>query len=254
MILYTNGCSWTWGGSLDEHFLDKTPEKPIRGVLNNERRLSLMWPHHLGKILNADKTVNLADGCGSNQRIMRTTYRWLLEQSPEDLKQTVPVIQFTEWARLEIYDGDKTGYQDELGKWIKCKIDVINNESGYDGISDYDGIRKKIQERILDTGDIEDYYRTVSYLYALKGMFNSFGINEFYIWHLSHLWWTWPEHYRNRLYKDFNVLDAFNNSEEASQQNWKYERVSKEDYHPGILGHKQLAEIIYDRMKEKGYR
>lgn len=249
MILYTNGCSWTWGGGLDEYFT-------INNKIDNQKRLSLMWPHHLGKLLNADKTINLADGCGSNQRIMRTTYRWLLEQTEEDLKQTVPVIQFTEWSRMEIYDGDKNGYEDNPGKWLKCKVDVVVTESGYiPSLSDdYEIILKRVQDRIIDTSEIENYYRTISYLYGLKGMFSSFGIEKFYIWHSSHIWWNWPEKLRNRLYSDFNVLDAFHNSDDASSNNWKYKRVSSYDLHPGIDGHEQLGHIIYDRMKQKGYR
>jgi len=250
MILYTNGCSWTWGGGLDEHFIE-----PIH-KLNNVKRLPILWPHHLGKLLNASETVNLSEGCGSNQRSMRTTYRWLLEQSEERLKQTVPVIQFTEWSRMEIYDGKKNVYEDHPGKWIKCKVDVMMQESGYipELSDDYDVIFKKVQNRILDTSVTENFYRTLSYLYALKGMFQSFGINDFYIWHLGHCWWEFPDHIRNRLYNDFTVLDEFHDFDEVGKGGWRYERISNTDFHPSVEGHKQLAGIIYEKMKEKGYR
>lgn len=250
MILFTNGCSWTWGGGLEPFFMGSN------NLPDHDRRLKLLWPEHLGKLLNADKTVNLSDGCGSNQRIMRTTYRWLLEQSEEDLKQTIPVLQFTEWSRLEIYDGNKNDYADDLGKWLKCKIDVVCTESGSEHIPTVDaGITiKKIQDRILDTSDIENYYRTISYLYSLKGMFNSFGIDKFYIWHFNHVWWQWPEQYKNRLYKDFNVLDMFHSSNDVLNNGWKYGRVSEQDLHPGVDGHAQIAHIIYHLINQKNYR
>jgi hypothetical protein len=67
--LFTNGCSWTWGGSLEEYWETE------------EDRLKLVWPHHLGNLLRADNVVNLSLSCGSNQRIVRTTLNWLLSKT-----------------------------------------------------------------------------------------------------------------------------------------------------------------------------
>jgi hypothetical protein len=63
MILLTNGCSWTYGGSLGLDEIEK-----------QEQRLQSTWPHHLGQLLNVSENVQLAVGCGSNQRIVRTTF------------------------------------------------------------------------------------------------------------------------------------------------------------------------------------
>jgi len=63
MILLVNGCSFTWGGGLDKQ--------------GDQVRETSVWSHHLGALMNAEKVVNLAAGCGSNQRIFRTTVDYI---------------------------------------------------------------------------------------------------------------------------------------------------------------------------------
>lgn len=258
MILYANGCSWTAGGGLEPHFVHLH-----NGLPDNDKRLSLLWPHHLGSLLRADQVHNLANGCGSNQRILRKTYNWLLSKTPEELAQTVAVIQFTEWSRFEKYDPPNTTniWEDNQAYWVNCKIDVVCTDIQYTFKQSHRSmgrlreLKEESAKRISETHSIEDFYRTIGYAYALKGMFDSFGVKDFYIWHQSHLWHNWPEQHRDALYNNFKVLDDIRDPKlHHAKPFWEYDRVGENDRHPGLNGHKQLAFLIRDAMISKGYK
>ena len=94
--LFANGCSWTYGGGFD--FADT--KENADNMLNN-----IVWPAQLGKKLGYDKVVNLAEGCGSNQRICRTTFDWVIQARPQRLLKTLRVI--IQWScedRFEYYN------------------------------------------------------------------------------------------------------------------------------------------------------
>ena len=200
MILFTNGCSWTFGGGLN---LDElTQEK-------QEQRLASVWPHHLGKLLEAEKTVNLAMGCGSNPRILRTTLNWILEQTPEDLAKTVAVIQWSEYFRYEYYTpADFSNKYENLPKrWARAKAGLA--------ISIFEPDTRKslarVESRLSTYTDIEAMYTHIAHCDALGALFK------------------WLD----------NGLTT-----------WNYERIDKLDIHPNFTGHRQLAEIMYYKMKE----
>ena len=87
--LFVNGCSWTYGGGLDRpnrqnqfNFPYEPGTKEHLEYIHNE----IVWPAHVKKLMNFDRCVNLAEGCGSNQRICRTTFDWVNQQDEETLK------------------------------------------------------------------------------------------------------------------------------------------------------------------------
>jgi len=255
MILYTNGCSFTWGGSLDHIFCDGNLCE-----VDEDKRLPILWPHHLGKLLNADSVVNLSDGCGSNQRIVRTTYNWLRSKTVEELKETIAVIQLTEWSRFEMYDTHdiENEWAEDPVDWIKCKVDLVTHEYNHYPKSNFnrDILLKKATHTLKNTHPLEHFYRNIGYMYALQGMFNAFGVKDFYIWNHSHAWHFWPKEHRDVIFNTFNVLDEVHDWEKFrwSDDYWVYDRVSKDDWHPSVHGHIELANVIHDRMKRKGYR
>ena len=82
MILYTNGCSFTWGDELSNR---------------NSRYASL-----LANKLNC-KLVDLSMNGSSNERILRTTFDYL--QDPKtDLENLIVVIGWSGISRTEIYN------------------------------------------------------------------------------------------------------------------------------------------------------
>lgn len=244
MILFTNGCSWTWGGGLDHLF---SPGKNGNNI-DDEIRLPLLWPYHLGKLIGAESVINLSDGCGSNQRIVRTSYNWLLNQNEKILANTIAIIQFTELSRFEIFDpiNYNDDWQEHPSDWLKCKVDIVEHASEFSPIKERDIslLTQKVNNILAETHPLETFYKTINYLYALKGMFQSFGVTRFFIWHHGHEWLYWPDQHRKSLYNNFNVLDNIDSTEYF----WNYERISSDDLHPSITGHKQIANIIYDRL------
>lgn len=257
MILYTNGCSFTWGGGLDNLFRENVQ-------VNDSKRLPLMWPHHLGKLLNSSEVHNLAVGCGSNQRIVRTTYDWLLTKSKEELEQTVAVIQLTEWSRFEMFSPKfpDNVWENHPGDWVNCKIDVVVNDTAYmyergKSESEVKRLKNEVSRRLSTTTEVDEFYKSISYLYALKGLFLSFGVKDFYLWQQSHDWVLWPKEQLDRLFKDFKILDqayTMRERDDLGLSDWSYEKISQHDTHPSVEGHKQLADIIYGRMKRLGFK
>ena len=92
--LFVNGCSWTYGGGLDQ---PDTKER-ITDLHDN-----IVWPAHVKRLMNFDEQVNLAEGCGSNQRICRTTFDWVMQQDADTLKNTTAIIQWSHEDRYEYY-------------------------------------------------------------------------------------------------------------------------------------------------------
>ena len=80
--LYANGCSFTYGSEI------------IAGVdealVPAQNRWSLSWPGQLGRELGFERVFNDGFPCSSNDRIVRTTIRWVLHElgagtAPADL-------------------------------------------------------------------------------------------------------------------------------------------------------------------------
>lgn len=227
MILLTNGCSWTWGGSLglEEHDLNKVRE-------------AVVWPAHLGKLLNTEKIVQLAQGCGSNQRILRTTLDWILAQSKEDLSKTVAVIQWTELSRYEYYNPkDPIEYYENIPeRWAKAKIDCVMDAFE-------DDVKKslsRVNARLETYTEIEGLYRNIFECAALSDIFNRYNI-KYYYWKYGGYYPKYPEHLTN-------FLESYNWFKDS--ENWVYGRVSDQDRHPSFQGHKDIAHIIYNLIEK----
>lgn len=71
-LLYANGCSMTYGYELADH-----PETHI--CLDNDYREAHAWPRRLAARIGCPKVVNDSIPGGSNDRILRTTIRWILD-------------------------------------------------------------------------------------------------------------------------------------------------------------------------------
>ena len=104
--LLVNGCSWTYGGGLDRPSRKNQFNFPYEpGTKEHMEHLhdKIVWPAHVKKLMNFDRCVNLAEGCGSNQRICRTTFDWVNQQDEETLKNTTVIIQWSCEDRYEYY-------------------------------------------------------------------------------------------------------------------------------------------------------
>lgn len=231
MILFTNGCSWTWGGGIYHSDDDDY----------NKERLETVWPSHLGNLLNAEKTVNLSVGCGNNSRIVRTTFDWIQEQTPEDLAKTVAVIQWSDYSRYEYYvpENFSNRYENIPNHWVRAKTGCVISYFEPDSKRTYE----RMEGRLATYTDTEGMYKHITDCDALASLFKTYNI-KYYYWHFGNLVLSFPEKQQKYLLKNHTWLDD-------GYSHWEYDRVSKSDDHPSKTGHKQIAEIIYNKMKEK---
>lgn len=230
-ILFTNGCSWTYGGGLDT-------DHPSESELAKK-----VWPHHLRINMGFSQHVNLASGCGSNQRIVRTTIDWLTKQDKELLKNTVAVIQWTEWSRYEYYV-PKTNrpFDDEPNRWALCKVGncISKAEAG-----DTNYTNKRNDMRFETYSTLEGYYTHLMQCETLASMFNKFGV-KYYYWNFVTPMFALPDNLKSLLLDNYNWLEPLGRHE------WDYERLNN-DPHPSETGHIQLSEHIKNAIKDLKY-
>jgi lysophospholipase L1-like esterase len=257
-ILFTNGCSWTWGGALDEYWETE------------QDRLTLVWPHHLGKLLNSDEVINYSIACGSNQRIMRTTIDWLTSKTKEELKNSIAIIQWTELSRYEYYVAKNQNDQIENihDRWLLNKSDCV--VTSWDVTDNYhknktvffmDDVKRRGQkveltgndfkynnEKLKRYSNIEAVYSLTSYCETLSSLFNKLGV-KYYFWEFlkaDNLFNEMPDHIKN-LHKTYNWITV-TDYEKLSQSPIVSDK-NKNDAHPSLVGHTQIAKIIYDKIK-----
>lgn len=267
--LLANGCSWTFGGGLD----NPDTVEHVNNLHNN-----IVWPAKLKPMLNCDTHVNLAEGCGSNQRICRTTFNWVVNQPKEVLENTVAVIQWSLLDRYEYYvphpndsrftettaivnDVHSTNVKPEfitdryslqkssLSRWAKVSPSTFI--SYYEDHNSND-IKKIASERYRTYTDIEGIYTWLSQLSFLHDLFTYHNI-EYYYWFFSNEVFAYPQYIQDYMYKRFNFLES-----DRRRHMWTYERIYEvtdtDDSHPSINGHDQLAHHIYQAIaKTKTY-
>lgn len=225
MILFTNGCSWTYGGGL-------CLDHPVL----TEKRLANVWPHHLGNKLGAEKVINLSAGCGSNQRTIRTTYNWILSQPIEVLADTTAIIQITEPSRYELhiprFEGDTDG-------WIKCKIGVVTADEHRKDLNDYHWNYNNTRLSLYH--ELENVYSVLSCCETLSSLFKRFNI-RYYFWGAE--FFNYKESYVPKdiseyFEKSFNWI---------TKESWQYDRIGPTDQHPSFEGHKQIAQLMFNNI------
>ena len=222
MLLLTNGCSWTWGGGLE------TFTKNV-----DKKRLDFVWPTHLGKMLGANYVINLSMGCGSNQRILRTTIDYLINFKKID--NITAVIQFTDPSRYEYYVTNRIhDFTNSVGSWART-----NNNTVITLEKDLDHAKERVKNRLETYTDIEGMYITLTQTLALVKLLELYNA-KYYFWHPFGTLKFYSEPYKS-FFLQFPTLD--------SECVYDYARVSIEDSHPSILGHKQIAELIYNDIK-----
>lgn len=237
MILFTNGCSFTWGGGLDNNI-----------VSDNNTRLQNVWPHHLGKLLKTDKVVNISAGCGSNQRIVRTTFDWITSTPKEELQDTVAVIQWSDISRYEWYHGVEHQYENEQKRWLRANVNGVIPGTD-DAKMPHDSSWNEINSmRFKSYTDIEGMYKHITECEALDNIFRKFNV-KYYFWHMTNVISTMPTKYGDYMLNNFSWLGPTELHIDLGHVG--YERISSQEPHPSLTGHKQIAQIIFDSIKEK---
>lgn len=227
MILFTNGCSWTWGSGLFKN--TNTTETDLL-------RSSSVWSHHLGQLCNFDQVVNLSCPSASNQRICRTTFDYFLKEYDKNIP-AVAVIQFSMLSRYEYYDSDDINdFKNNPLLWARGTPNAVyqlNNKKHF-------LITKEQHKLKLSTyTEIEGMYKHINECSSLAYLFSSLNI-PYVFWNFTGINQIYPEIYKN-YFNQFNYYNTLND--------WQYERISEQDQHPSLSGHKQIANILHDIVK-----
>ena len=264
--LFTNGCSWTYGGALDQ---PDTKER-ITDLHDN-----IVWPAHVKRLMNFDEQVNLSAGGGSNQRICRTTFDWVSKQTPETLKNTTAVIQWSCVDRYEYYvPKNNETYEIEPGLPEEIHHTILRQSLDNNAFSITDsrtidrwakvnphGLISYYEDH-CDTNILQDAnnrYRTyteqeglmtwLTQLGFLHDLFNHYEV-EHYFWQFHSYIKGYDQPIQDYMYERFPFL------EESRDHQWKYERIrdvvaGSNDSHPSEHGHLELAEYIVSSIAKK---
>ena len=247
--LFTNGCSWTYGGGLDQ----PDTKEHITHLHDN-----IVWPAHVKRLMNFDEQVNLSAGCGSNQRICRTTFDWLSKQTPETLKNTTAIIQWTCVDRYEYYvpkateqyrilPGEPKPYLFQIpSRW--AKVNPHGLVSHYEDTTDTNVLQDAIN-RYRTYTEQEGIMTWLTQLGFLHDLLNHYEV-EHYFWQFSSFIKGYDKHIQDYMYERFPFL------EETRSHQWEYQRIldikpETNDCHPDELGHEQLAEHIIKAIAKK---
>ncbi len=98
-VLLANGCSMCYGSELFD-----APDKKI--CLDNDARFKASWPGVLGLSLQCNKIVNLGYPSGSNDRIIRTTVEWIVDNWLKEKYASEDLFVIIGWSgpmRREFY-------------------------------------------------------------------------------------------------------------------------------------------------------
>ena len=264
--LFTNGCSWTYGGGLDQ----PDTREHITHLHDN-----IVWPAHVKRLMNFDEQVNLSAGCGSNQRICRTTFDWLSKQTLETLKNTTAVIQWSCVDRYEYYvpkNNETYGIEPGLPEDIHhTMLKLIIENSAFSitdirtidrwakvnphGLISYyenhssENVINEAQRRYRTYTEQEGIMTWLTQLGFLHDLLNHYEV-EHYFWQFSSFIKGYDKHIQDYMYERFPFL------EETRSHQWEYQRIldikpKTNDPHPSELGHEQLAEYIVEAIAKK---
>ena len=280
--LFTNGCSWTYGGGLD----NPPTTEHIKNLHDN-----VVWPAHLKRKMNFDQCINLASGCGSNQRICRTTFDWLAKQDEETLKNTTAVIQWSQVTRFEYYvnkeggddqhvepgliqdlhpksinlnindQSDLTHFADEwknpltLDRWAK-----VNSHTLVSPFEDHNSeeVQNDAFSRYRTLTQQEGIYTWLIQLGFMHDLLNHYEI-EHYFWSMSEYVMGYDQHIQDYIYTRFPYLEGYAPSRYDRKHSWDYERIhdvdeNSNDPHPSEHGHEQIADFIIDAINKVNFK
>lgn len=245
MIYYANGCSYTWGGSLfelthkDKWMPELTESDPV-----SQERLQSVYPHHLGKLIGAEKTINESLGGGSNFRIVRKTLEYFnnLILNDQPIKNHFVTIQWTEPSRCEFY------YKD-IDSWANLMAQVVVPEK-----------RVKLPSYVTDSHKnhygynhsvLQDFHFFINHVYTLGNFFERYKIPYLFF---KHSGWD------STFYKE-NIIQKESLDKLLSQFNWLHDDLNYDmqkshiekvtDSHPNRKGHIQWADVLFQEIQKK---
>jgi hypothetical protein len=284
--LLVNGCSWTYGGGLDRPSRKNQFNFPYEpGTKEHMEHLhdKIVWPAHVKKLMNFDRCVNLAEGCGSNQRICRTTFDWVNQQDEETLKNTTVIIQWSCEDRYEYYvptkeesvtyrHGHEKRYQVSPMRREDIWHEQTINDNDYDILHNLDRwakvnphgiisfaenhndphVIRRGQSRYETYTDQEGMYTWLFHMGFLYDFLNSKGI-ECYYWYFNQYVVAMPQAVQDYIYDRFPMLEKDPLGFQTRCHLYDYERIGgdPDDPHPSVRGHEQIGQYIVNDIAKK---
>jgi hypothetical protein len=274
-VLYTNGCSWTFGSELEQDVsfvkylaklgwkLQDPTDTENWNVIDKKKNIvsrldfhydNFNWSGHLKELLNIPTLINQSFGGGSNHRILRTTLEYIMSLTPTQQKKTLVVIGWTASERNEIYI-NKTWQRWNTAQKFSETVD-INQVTDTELITRVDKLQEDYLSNVFDDyPNILDYFSSV---YLLSNTLTNLGVKHLFFnalppwWEAGHLktdcdpfvempeMLAWHEASRNLL--------SFRDSMMGFVHRGKF-KVGKH-LHPLRAGHVAWAEHLYSKLKE----
>jgi len=243
-IIIGNGCSFTQGGGLNNpliyKFLTGKEEEGNAGEIYMKEN---SYPKFLSELLDCEY-MNTSESCSSNNFILERAYKLLKELKEKG--NLLIINQLSYASRFGFATGDKYySYNNLDGKLV---YDYKNNEhkngkfTKIDSSSPFDQYYKKY---ILEVFDAEYYWECIS---MQMDLFNSWCEKR----NIDNYWVSWDEY--NRISHIDRVIDCEGEHAAAWATNNELllshiPNIPQHDLHLSIEGHKNLTNIIFDRIK-----
>lgn len=244
MKLFTNGCSFTWGGAIYPRLYDE--QGNLLDYANtseiNQKRLSEVWPSHLSKKIAAEQVVNLSIGCGSNERIVRTTFNFFsnLVHNQELTKDWVAIIQLSIPHRFEYWD-------DVSESWALCMVNgsMTSKETDYQHTQNIDSFAKHIWTHFNEKTYSQKYWTQVV---GLASFLKNFNIPYWF----SNLDTSAIDQIEKHQFEYLqNHVSWLGDNPKKKFGELFEERHDSGSGHPSLLGHRQIANSIYNIIQDK---
>lgn len=233
-VLFANGCSMCYGTDL---FDDPT----TRLCTNNPARWEVAWPGQLAQILGYTAVNNAGYPGSSNDRILRTTIDWVLNDAPQLLKDGVEVLVVIGWSspmRREFYIDEN---------WRQL--------IPYHDYSDTAGALLNRVYREVAWSDKESAIRFATQVISLKSVLENANIPYFFFNALESLNEI-NKNSNNELSNYIPVLktqkffgSGFDGYEEITQTG---KTTGKNGGHPDQQGHAEWARLLAEYLIENG--
>lgn len=208
--IYTNGCSMTKFEKVSE---------------------PLQWPNLVRQQLNIDQLINDGYGCGSNQRIFRTTFDFVNSKG-FDPNETLILIQMTYPFRFEFKEPD--------GKWA-----AVNQNHSISSNSEYAEKYRKL--KIDSFSHEEEQYEYLQKLFAINALLNTAQVKNYFFMNF----YLPIEDHKILKMLDKNFEWVVKGSAFDSQFPI-YERLIGDDTgHPGPAGYVTIANWIVKHIKNR---
>jgi hypothetical protein len=135
-------------------------------------------------------------------------------------------------------------------RWAKVKVDVcLQTDHSPDG---YKFAFERSQRRFETSSYQESMFETVGRISALSLMFKNFGVQHFY-WNQSSRAYMYPQPIKDYYCDNFPWIDDPGTTPGVFEQRdniWNYDLIPT-DGHPSLQGHRELADIIYKKIKAR---